>query len=292
MNWAEVIDASHAIADRWRGQVDQVYGIPSGGAPVALIVSQALGIPICNEPGDPDRGPVTLVVDDLVDTGNTIRPYLDHPHDACFRKPWTPQDLAPHAIETDEWLVFPWEHSGAPEDAVTRILQYIGVDPTSEGLRDTPKRVTKAFREMTTGYQDDPEKILSTVFEEKYDQMVVLSDIEFVSLCEHHLLPFRGTATVGYIPDGKVVGLSKLARLVDCYARRLQVQERMTEQIAQALIDHLNPVGVGVYVTAHHSCMGNRGVRKHEGRMSTQALYGAMMNDGNARAEFMRLAQG
>lgn len=292
MNWAEVIDASLRIAGRWRGKVDQVYGIPSGGAPVALIVSQALTIPICDKPGDPDRGPVTLVVDDLVDTGSTMRPYTDHPHDACFRKPWTPQDLAPHAIETDEWLVFPWEHSGAPEDAVTRILQYIGVDPTSEGLRDTPKRVTKAFREMTTGYQDDPEKILSTVFEEKYDQMVVLSDIEFVSLCEHHLLPFRGTATVGYIPDGKVVGLSKLARLVDCYARRLQVQERMTEQIAQALIEHLNPVGVGVYVTAHHSCMGNRGVRKHEGRMSTQALHGAMMNDGNARAEFMRLAQG
>lgn len=180
----------------------------------------------------------------------------------------------------------------APEDAIVRVLEWLGQDPTREGLQDTPKRVLKALREMTAGYNDSPEEILSTVFTEDYDQMVVLTGIEFVSLCEHHLLPFRGQATVGYIPNGKVVGLSKLARLVDCYARRLQVQERMTEQIAQAITRHLAPIGVGVYITAHHSCMGNRGVRKHEASMATQALHGAMLNDGNARAEFMRLAQG
>jgi len=290
MNWQEVISASQALAERWRGRVDQVYGIPTGGAPVALIVSHTLGIPIT---GDPTAIPRTLIVDDLVDTGDTLLRQPGEYKDACFRKPWSPKHLAPHAIETDEWLTFPWEnHGGAPEDNITRILQYLGQDPTREGLLDTPKRVLKALKEMTSGYDADPETILSTVFTEDYDQMVVLTGIEFVSLCEHHLLPFRGTATVGYIPNGKVVGLSKLARLVDAYARRLQVQERMTEQIAEAITEHLAPIGVGVYITAHHSCMGNRGVRKHDATMATQALHGAMLNDGNARAEFMRLAQG
>jgi len=177
------------------------------------------------------------------------------------------------------------------EKAIRELLVALGENPAREGLIDTPKRVMKAFFEMTTGYDQDPADILSTVFHEDYDQMVVLHGIEFVSLCEHHLQPFRGTAAVGYIPNGKVVGLSKLARLVDAYARRLQVQERMTEQIKTALVDNLNPIGVGVYIEAHHSCMGNRGVRKHDATMVTQALHGAIMEKPEARQEFMRLVQ-
>jgi GTP cyclohydrolase I len=186
--------------------------------------------------------------------------------------------------------VNPTVNNNDPTTAIVRILEYIGEDPTREGLLDTPKRVLKAFKEFTNGYNQDPNEILSTTFTESYDEMVVLKNIEFVSLCEHHLQPFRGIAAVGYIPSGKVVGLSKLARLVDCYARRLQVQERMTEQIANAIQDVLQPLGVGVFIEAHHSCMGNRGVRKHNASMVTQKLIGAMRKDGDARAEFMRLA--
>jgi GTP cyclohydrolase I len=286
ITWNQIYEEAERLAERWDAQpLSGVYGIPTGGVPVALIVAARLNLPILEHPIDG-----CLVVDDLVDTGTTLN-RLPGNKDALFRKPWSPPDLAPQATMVDDWLGFPWEKDDSePTDAIIRLLQFIGEDPTREGLLDTPKRVLKAFKEMTEGYEQDPAEILSTVFHEDYDQMVVLHGIEFVSMCEHHLQPFRGTAAVGYIPQGKVVGLSKLARLVDAYARRLQVQERMTEQIKQALIEHLNPVGAAVYIEAHHSCMGNRGVRKHEGRMVTQALHGAMRDDGSARDEFMRLA--
>lgn len=196
----------------------------------------------------------------------------------------------------DGWLVFPWERAGdeqPAEDGVVRLLQAIGEDPTREGLRDTPSRVVRALTEMTAGRYEDPAAILATTFDgENYDSMVVLRNIEFTSLCEHHLLPFTGTADVGYIADGNVVGLSKLARLVECFARRPQLQERMTQQIANALNEHLTPKGVGVVVRAHHSCMGCRGVRKPGAEMVTSTLLGYMRVSPEARAEFMRLAEG
>ncbi|HEY7824397.1 MAG TPA: GTP cyclohydrolase I FolE [Acidimicrobiia bacterium] len=287
VTWIEANHEAHRLAARWEGQnITGVYGIPSGGVPVALIVSRLLDLPILEEPE-----PGCLVVDDLVDSGATFSRF-EQSKDALYRKPWSPSDVAPDASLVDDWISFPWEkNDGAPEDGIVRLLQFVGEDPTREGLIDTPKRVLKAFTEMTAGYQQNPADILSTVFHEDYDQMVVLHGIEFVSMCEHHLQPFRGTAAVGYIPNGRVVGLSKLARLVDAYARRLQVQERMTEQIKTALVDNLDPVGVGVYIEAHHSCMGNRGVRKHQATMVTQALHGAIMDKPEARSEFMRLAQ-
>jgi len=176
------------------------------------------------------------------------------------------------------------------EDAVRTLLKEIGQDISREGIVDTPKRVMKALREMTAGYGEDPAMILATRFEAKYDQMVVLKDIAFTSLCEHHLLPFVGTATVGYIPTTHVVGLSKLARLVLCYARRLQLQEQMTTQIAEALQEHLQPSGVGVVVKAAHQCMACRGVRLSGATMVTSALLGAMRTVPSARAEFMGLS--
>lgn len=288
LSWLDIESECKRLAARWQSaSLSGVWGVPSGGSPVALIVSDLLEIPILDEP---EQG--CLIVDDLVDSGATLEPYVGAYVDALYRKSHSPANIAPRATLADEWLIFPWEKDdGDPRDIVIRLLQYIGEDPTREGLVDTPKRVLKAFTEMTEGYRQDPGEILSTVFSEDYDQMVVLHDIEFVSMCEHHLQPFRGTAAVGYIPDGQVVGLSKLARLVDVFARRLQVQERMTEQIASALETHLHPLGVAVYVEAHHSCMGNRGVRKHQGRMVTQKLTGAMRDNPAARSEFMGLAQ-
>jgi GTP cyclohydrolase I len=173
--------------------------------------------------------------------------------------------------------------------AVVRLLEWIGEDPTREGLRDTPKRVVKAFREMTAGLHQQPAEVLGTVFNETSDQMVVVRGIRFSSMCEHHLLPFTGTAAVGYVPDGRVIGLSKIPRLVEVFGKRPQVQERMTNQIAQALMEHLRPQGVGVIVKAHHSCMGCRGVRQPDAEMVTSCLLGCMKDDPKARSELLEL---
>jgi len=175
------------------------------------------------------------------------------------------------------------------EHAVRIMLQAIGEDPLRDGLIDTPARVAKALREMTSGYKDDPAAILATRFESDYDQFVLLKNIDFVSMCEHHMLPFTGVAHVGYLPGDKVVGLSKLARLVECFARRLQIQEQMTKQIADALDQHLQPRGVGVVVKAHHSCMSCRGVKQANAEMITSVVRGGVRDDESLRAEFFQL---
>ena len=175
------------------------------------------------------------------------------------------------------------------QNAVRTLLRWIGEDPHREGLIDTPKRVAKAFQEMTAGLHLKPADVLGTVFSETSEQMVVVRGIRFSSLCEHHLLPFTGTAAVGYIPKGRVIGLSKIPRLVEVFAKRPQVQERMTNQIAEALMEHLQPNGVGVIVKAHHSCMGCRGVRQPDAEMVTSCLAGCLRDDSAARAELLGL---
>jgi GTP cyclohydrolase I len=175
------------------------------------------------------------------------------------------------------------------ESAVRVLLEWIGEDLTREGLIQTPRRVAKAFREMTAGLHMKPADVLGTVFNETSEQMVVVRGIRFSSMCEHHLLPFTGTAAVGYIPRGRVIGLSKIPRLVEVFAKRPQVQERMTNQIAEALMEHLSPNGVGVIVKAHHSCMGCRGVRQPDAEMVTSSLLGCLRDDSAARSELLGL---
>jgi GTP cyclohydrolase I len=177
------------------------------------------------------------------------------------------------------------------EQAVRLLLEGIGQDPTRDGLKETPARVARAYAEMLAGYAQSHEKILATDFEaEGYDEVVVLRNIAFYSICEHHLLPFHGTATIGYLPWKRVVGLSKLARLVECYAQRLQIQERMTVQISSAVKDVLQARGVGVVVRAQHLCMCARGVSKPGAEMLTTSLIGAFRTDGSTRDEFLKLA--
>jgi len=179
------------------------------------------------------------------------------------------------------------EQDGRVERAVRDLLREIGEDPTREGLRATPARVHRMDRELLAGYQVDPERLLEgAVFEVDYSEMVVVKDIEFYSLCEHHLLPFTGKAAVAYIPRGRVVGLSKIPRIVEMFARRLQVQERMTQQIADFLQSRLEPQGVGVVIEATHLCMVMRGVRK-EAVVTTAALHGLMQTRDRTRAEFL-----
>ena len=174
------------------------------------------------------------------------------------------------------------------EKSVAMILKAIGEDPDREGLVNTPKRVAKAYSELLEGYRIDPVKLLNNAtFAVDYDDMVIIRDIEFYSLCEHHMLPFLGRVHVAYLPDGKVIGLSKIPRIVDMFARRLQVQERMTRQIADLLDELLHPRGVAVVIEAMHLCSMIRGVRKHDSRMTTSAMFGAFRTREATRNEFL-----
>jgi GTP cyclohydrolase IA len=173
-------------------------------------------------------------------------------------------------------------------NAVVEIIKGVGEDPEREGLKNTPDRVSRMFAELLSGYNADPEKIINgALFNINYDEMVLVRDIEFYSLCEHHMLPFLGRAHVAYLPKGKVIGLSKIPRIVEMYARRLQVQERMTRQIADLLQETLEPHGVAVVVEAMHLCSMMRGVKKHDARMTTSAMHGAFRANLATRQEFL-----
>lgn len=264
------------------------YGIPTGGTKLLALVGQhipdvakaTVDFPVA-------KGPAGLVlVDDLIDSGRTFRRWTKEYPGAHFQT---------FASRPAEWLVFPWEvdEGGvdrSSEDWVVRLLQSIGEDPEREGLKETPARVVKAWREWASGYDIDVPGLFKT-FNEGGQELVAVHGIPVTSKCEHHLADIVGVAHVAYIPNGKVVGLSKLARVVDAFSRRLQVQERMTQQIADAINDNLNPLGVAVLVQAAHHCMSTRGVRVHGALTTTSAVRGVFKTDAAARAEFYSLCQ-
>ena len=175
------------------------------------------------------------------------------------------------------------------EKAVREILSAVGEDLNREGLKDTPARVARMYGELLAGMRDDPNTHISRVFNENYDEIVLLRDIPFYSICEHHLMPFIGSAHVAYLPSGKILGVSKLARIVDCFARRLQTQERLTYQIADCLMSNLKPLGVAVVLEAAHSCMTIRGIKKPGSVMVTSAVRGLFRKDPRSRNEIMSL---
>jgi GTP cyclohydrolase I len=175
------------------------------------------------------------------------------------------------------------------EKAVREILSAVGEDLNRDGLKDTPARVARMYSELLAGMREDPGVHLKKVFNENYDEIVLLRDIPFYSVCEHHLMPFIGTAAVAYLPTGKILGVSKLARIVDCFARRLQTQERLTMQIADCLMSNLKPMGVAVVLEAAHSCMTIRGIKKPGSVMVTSAIKGSFRKDPRSRNEIMSL---
>jgi GTP cyclohydrolase I len=179
------------------------------------------------------------------------------------------------------------------EAAVRTLIEWAGDDPAREGLLETPKRVAKAYRELFQGYEADPREYLERTFEEVggYDELVILKDIRVVSFCEHHMLPFLGKAHVGYLPRNRVVGISKLARVVNGFARRLQIQEKLTAEIAEAIQDILQPKGVGVVLVSEHSCMTMRGVNTPGSRLTTSSLLGEVRDDPRTRQEFFDLVR-
>jgi GTP cyclohydrolase I len=189
---------------------------------------------------------------------------------------------------TDEYLAASGVDIESTEEALSHLLRAIGERPEREGLKNTPKRVARMYTELLNGYQADPQKIVNgALFNISYDEMVIVRDIEFYSLCEHHLLPFMGRAHIAYMPAGKVIGLSKIPRIVDIFAHRLQVQERMTRQIADLLQELLEPKGVAVVMEGMHLCTMMRGVRKHDARLTTSAMQGSFRTNTATRQEFL-----
>lgn len=271
-------------------QFGKVYPIPRGGVPAAYATYHPTrcSFVIVNTPEEAD-----FFIDDIIDSGETMKRYCDeYPGKGFFAL----IDKLNGEFK-DQWVVFPWEVTaeGSDEsatDIVTRLLEYVGEDSARGGLLDTPKRVLKAWTHWCSGYGADISKLLKTFEDgaEDCDEMVVRV-VPFYSHCEHHMAAIIGHAIVAYIPNKKIVGLSKIDRVVDAFARRLQVQERLTNQIAEAIMTHLEPKGVGVWINARHLCIESRGVQNAESGTDTLALRGVFKDDARTRAEFIAVAR-
>jgi len=268
MGWDEVYSRLESMVEPGK----RYWGIPRGGQYVAAATGQAAT----------DIGDADYIIDDIYDSGATSGKYAHHGKPVLFLI-----DKRKAEDKGKGWVKFPWEQESVQdfEDDVRRIIQRIDSDPNREGLRETPRRVAKALTELTT-----QEPFTPTVFDASgYDQMIVESRIPFYSLCEHHMLPFFGDAHIGYIPDKKIIGVSKLIRCVSFYSHGLHTQEYLTGNIADYLEEALRPVGIGVILTARHLCQEMRGV-KSRGEMSTSALLGAFRSP-EAKEEFLNLCK-
>jgi len=283
LSFKEVEELARVLNSNLHPSLRKMYPIPRGGVYAAYALKTIIPshYEIVDNPNDAD-----FFIDDIIDSGATKEKYWDMYAHIPFVALIDNSDFI-----LKDWVVFPWEGdaAGGIEDNIIRLLQYVGEDVTRGGLLETPKRVAKAWKEWCSGYEQDAVDILK-VFEdgaETYDQMVTVKEIPFYSHCEHHLAAFFGTATISYIPNGRIVGLSKLSRIVQMYAKRLQVQERLTSQIADCLFEHLTPLGVGVSIKARHMCMESRGVCQQGHYTVTTALKGVMLDDSSARREFL-----
>jgi GTP cyclohydrolase I len=264
-----------------------IYPIPRAGVFAALMVQSAASLQkkfvhLVDTPQE-----ATAYVDDIIDSGNTrlrtCRVHGEKPFFALYEK------VSPG------WVHFPWDNAmgdTGPEENVRRLLQYIGDDPTREGLAETPARVVRSYAELFSGYSVDPGSVIKTFKEDSCDEMVVVKDVEFYSTCEHHMLPFFGKAHIAYIPNGRVVGVSKLVRLLEVFARRLQIQERLCEQVTAALDTSLQPKGSACVLEAKHLCMTGRGVGKQHSVMVTSSLTGVFKDSSSqARQEFLSMVR-
>lgn len=279
------LELRERIRNTWVPPFDaqaRVYGIPRGGWYIADLLSRlSVGIIQVDSPEL-----ANVFVDDIIDSGRTKEKFLNEYPGRVF---WAPFDKS---IEPNlPWIVFPWEGSAEKdgEELITRVLEHIGEDPKRPGLIDTPTRVVKSWKELYAGYKQNPDDLLKKVFQSDNDAMVICRDIEFYSTCEHHMIPFYGTASLGYIPNGQVLGLSKMARLVDIFARRLQIQEQLTRQIATSLMKIPSALGAAVVIKAKHLCMCGRGVAKQGSSMITSSMLGRFRDMPEVREEFLEL---
>tara|TARA_R110002153_G_scaffold181638_1_gene334940 strand:- start:1942 stop:2769 length:828 start_codon:yes stop_codon:yes gene_type:complete len=265
IEWTEIYNRLEFLKSAYEPNT-KFYGVPRGGQIIAGMLGNAVDK---IEQAD-------VIVDDLIDSGATLEQYKK------YNKPFAAL-IDKRKEYQNEWLVFPWEnHNGNIEDNVTRILQYFGENVEREGLQDTPKRYIKFFKDFLTV----PEWKFTTFDSEGYDEMIIQTNIPFYSLCEHHIAPFFGYGHIAYIPNKKIVGLSKLARTLDLFSHRLQNQERITTEVGEYLQERLDAKGVAISLSAKHMCMEMRGVKKHDTWTTTNKLMGLFHIDTDARAEF------
>lgn len=301
---AQFYDDVHAVAKQIvsaGNSYSYIFPIPQGGIPFGLALGRELTAmygrqtPVISKAeylaGEHKHRGV-LVVDDIADSGRTLLPYKEN-HDIAVLHLRASCDLVPNFyanfVRDTAWIEYWWENDGNDiESNIVRQLQYIGEDPNREGLRETPARVVKSWGKLFGGYKASVEGVFKTFEEGACDSMVILKDIEFYSTCEHHLLPFYGKAHIGYIPAGKVIGVSKLARLLEVFARRMQIQERIGEEVTTALMTHLQPKGAICILEAQHHCMTSRGVEKQDSVMVTSSIRG-IFSELNVRNEFLTL---
>ncbi len=288
--WSDIDQLAEKIP---AGKYSFIYGIPRGGVPVAMALSQKLRVPMIGGNGDFGQDGI-LYVDDIVDTGRTAARFHGDVA-AIHQSNRFPKEKAPtyYVKESTDWIRYWWECDPPIEESIVRILEYIGENPKRAGLKETPSRVIRSYGEIFSGYKIDPASVFKTYDAETYDQIVLLRDIELYSTCEHHLLPFFGKAHIAYIPRKRLIGLSKLARLLEIHSRRLQVQERIGEQVTQMLMKHLDPVGAACIIEARHLCVCARGVNKENSTMVTASLKGVFFADSKkgraSRSELMGL---
>lgn len=272
---------------------DSVYGVPRGGISIATFIGAALSIPIILEfKGHPN----TLIVDDIVDSGKTRKKYPSNCFACLDYKDRGDIELEKSILYVDKyidspWIKYPWEKNETEgEDTITRIIELVGENPLREGLKGTPSRVIKSYNELFKGYTQNPKDVFKT-FKEDYsiNELVLLRDIEMHSICEHHLLPFIGKAHIAYIPKGRIIGVSKLARLLEIYSRRMQIQERIGEQVTTAIMENLNPLGAACIIQASHLCMRMRGINKQNSTMITSSLKGVFLEKFEVREELLKI---
>jgi len=270
-----------------------IYGIPKGGIPLAVALAQRLNLSITDNPDSR-----TLVVDDVVDSGRTRARFQQFDFASIHVKESTPLEFYPtfYVKRENRWIDYFWEEKeSSVQDHIVRLIEYIGEDPCRIGMKETPDRMVKSWEEIFGGYKQNVQEILK-VFDDEEHQfggLVYMKDVEFYSMCEHHWLPFSGQAFIAYIPNGPVVGASKLARLLDIYACRFQMQERIGEQVTNALMEYLKPIGAACLIEARHLCMSCRGIKKQHSVMGYSSLKGVFLESSSAgvsaRNELMAL---
>jgi len=275
----------------------KIYGVPRGGIYAAQAVQAALTV------SDMDRRVILveepdsdcIFVDDVIDTGKTRDGFISE-----YEYPNLPFYALIDKIKTHEflkgtWVSFPWErmlNENGPTQNVRRLIEYIGDDPNREGLEETPIRVIRSYEKLFSGYKQEPTDIIKVFEDDDCDEMVILKNIQFYSTCEHHMLPFFGKAHIAYIPDKRVIGVSKLIRILEIYTRRLSIQERIGQQVTNTLQTCLCPRGAACVLEAQHFCMTARGVEKQDSIMITSSLTGAFKKSTEARNEFLKMIRG
>ena len=293
LSWEDIQIRARVVAQSIQAKYNpstklNIYPIPRGGIPAAQMVmtemlrtAYPVGLSLVEDPSTAD-----IYIDDLIDSGATENKYNDRPFYCLLDK----------RVEGSDWVEFPWErisNESGPEDNVRRLIEYLGDDPNREGLLETPGRVVRSYGELFSGYDKKPEDVIKTFADGSCDEMVIARNIEFVSTCEHHMLPFFGRAHIAYIPNGRVIGISKLVRLLEIFSRRLQIQERLCQQVTTALDEHLKPKGSACILEAKHLCMVSRGVEKQHSEMITTSLTGVFRDsDNDARREFLSMTRG